>query len=427
MKWNNHKSNISGVMDRLRLEQRFVDVTLASADRKTIGCHRVLISAGSGYLEDILSENPCEHPTVVLSQIDYEELRHLVDFMYAGEVAVDQDRLAKLLEAAKILKIKGLYDEQEQLLDEQGSIASEGTEEPEEVVVKEPEQKVDKVMALKGSQKRKRKSHHPNQSSSESKKRAALAPDTTQSPPASPDIYSPMFGISNAYFLTQTPPPLKNLLDKSGQNVDEKDHTPILLSKDMPNLLCQTPLSPSSLMMSVLKGGNATTLADSAIGTSIIDKKDNSMISSAPVRRYKQYTEDTLQQALKEIMEGQSINRSSMKYNIPARTLRDWMKRLNIKSVFTHHSQKDGRTLSADSSEYNSEENGSETSANGGGGHSGSEQQVNPTADTEQANGVAFPGMTLPFGLSMTSTRSEETEEEEIDDDEEGLITAEKK
>lgn len=36
-------------------------------------------------------------------------------------------------------------------------------------------------------------------------------------------------------------------------------------------------------------------------------------------------------------MQGQSINRSSMKYNIPARTLRDWMKRLNIKSVFTNN------------------------------------------------------------------------------------------
>ena len=45
-----------------------------------------------------------------------------------------------------------------------------------------------------------------------------------------------------------------------------------------------------------------------------------------------------------------------MKYNIPAMTLRDWMKRLNIKSVFTHHSQKEGRSLSADSSDYNSEE-----------------------------------------------------------------------
>ena len=32
------------------------------------------------------------------------------------------------------------------------------------------------------------------------------------------------------------------------------------------------------------------------------------------------------------------------------------MKRLNIKSVFTHHTHKDGRSLSADSSDYNSEE-----------------------------------------------------------------------
>merc|ERR1719232_582544 len=76
----------------------------------------------------------------------------------------------------------------------------------------------------------------------------------------------------------------------------------------------------------------------------------SSMISNAPVRRYKQYTEDSLQAALKEIMNGQSINRSSMKHNIPARTLRDWMKRLNIKSVFTHHSHNKERSNSHDGS-----------------------------------------------------------------------------
>ena len=68
--------------------------------------------------------------------------------------------------------------------------------------------------------------------------------------------------------------------------------------------------------------------------------KFTGLLNTAPVRRYKQYTESSLQAALKEIMEGQSINRSSMKHNIPARTLRDWMKRLNIKSVYTHN--KDG-------------------------------------------------------------------------------------
>ena len=39
------------------------------------------------------------------------------------------------------------------------------------------------------------------------------------------------------------------------------------------------------------------------------EKSENGLLSNAPVRRYKQYTEDTLQAALKEIMNGQSINR----------------------------------------------------------------------------------------------------------------------
>lgn len=112
---------------------------------------------------------------------------------------------------------------------------------------------------------------------------------------------------------------------------------------DIPNLLSQLPLIQN------LQEHFAKPLQSPP-------KSPNHLLSAAPVRRYKQYTEDTLQQALKEIMSGQSINRSSMKYNIPARTLRDWMKRLNIKSVFTHHSQKDGRTLSSDSLDYNSEE-----------------------------------------------------------------------
>ena len=34
LKWNNHPTNISSVFDRLRSEELFVDVTLASQDRQ---------------------------------------------------------------------------------------------------------------------------------------------------------------------------------------------------------------------------------------------------------------------------------------------------------------------------------------------------------------------------------------------------------
>ena len=49
-----------------------------------IRAHRVLLSAGSGYLEKVLAMNPSDHPTVVLSNIRYKELKLLVDFMYSG-------------------------------------------------------------------------------------------------------------------------------------------------------------------------------------------------------------------------------------------------------------------------------------------------------------------------------------------------------
>ena len=56
---------------------------------QVIRAHRVLLSAGSGYLEKVLALAPStDHPTVVLSNIKYKELKLLVDFMYSGECLV---------------------------------------------------------------------------------------------------------------------------------------------------------------------------------------------------------------------------------------------------------------------------------------------------------------------------------------------------
>jgi helix-turn-helix, Psq domain len=98
---------------------------------------------------------------------------------------------------------------------------------------------------------------------------------------------------------------------------------------------CKASASP--LSAASFTGTFTTSFAAAGCGRPSSPDLKAGILGSAPVRRYKQYTEDTLQAALKEIMAGQSINRSSLKHNIPARTLRDWMKRLNIKSVYTHH------------------------------------------------------------------------------------------
>lgn len=138
---------------------------------------------------------------------------------------------------------------------------------------------------------------------------------------------------------------------------------------------------------------------------------------------------------MRDIISGKSINSSSNKFNIPARTLRDWMKRLNIKSVFTHHSQKDSRSASV-TSEVSETSDASmdgklEIKTESDDAHEdGSAADINKE---NQVNRSAFPGMPNPDQLlenlqnklaangaiSLTKTNSMANDEEEIDDVEE--------
>jgi hypothetical protein len=143
----------------------------------------------------------------------------------------------------------------------------------------------------------------------------------------------------------------------------------------------------------------------SHLKTALSPSKTSGLLSSAPVRRYKQYSEDSLQAALKEIMNGQSINRSSMKHSIPARTLRDWMKRLNIKSVFTHHSHNKERSTSQDVMEDESISSESPEPV-----------QLSLSSPVFHPSNAMFTNANIVFpGIKMK-------DEEEIDDDEDRTL-----
>ena len=50
LKWNNYQANIVVALGNLKLDEDFVDVTLA-CDGKTIKAHRVVLSACSSYFK----------------------------------------------------------------------------------------------------------------------------------------------------------------------------------------------------------------------------------------------------------------------------------------------------------------------------------------------------------------------------------------
>ena len=344
-----------------------------------------------------------------------------------GEIAVDQQQFPLLLEAAKSLKIKGLYEESDD-----ASIEEEKQKESLDSisVTSSAEYKVShdvKNDSLSPPGPRKRS---PSEESEEEPIRSppSLHTDTEgpaeekqQPPPSKMFKFSPgpMQGVSNPFWMIsqqdkkaetsqETEADVPNLMNIVNQANLESKSLPSAQKLNEQFLqamqMCTNPYlaamqKPLDLLSPNFSSSSFTPSSPNTKGS----PPGKSMITSAPVRRYKQYSEDSLQAALKEIMGGQSINRSSMKHNIPARTLRDWMKRLNIKSVFTHHSHNKERSNSHDGSTDRESSSSISPEPVTSPGFSGSALFTSPGGPQ---NDSVFPGMKI------------NVKEDEIDDDE---------
>ena len=109
LRWNNHQHNLLSVFEELLNHEAFVDVTLA-CDGLQLKAHKMVLSACSPYFQSMLYNTPDRHPIVFLRDVRYHEMKALLEFMYRGEVSIDQENLSSLLKVAEGLKIKGLAE-----------------------------------------------------------------------------------------------------------------------------------------------------------------------------------------------------------------------------------------------------------------------------------------------------------------------------
>ena len=106
LRWNNHRSNLLTVFEQLFQSEALTDVTLAVGGT-SIKCHKIVLAACSGYFRSLFLDNNCPHPIVVFKDIQYPELRAILEFIYRGEVSVAQEHVGALLKAAESLRVKG--------------------------------------------------------------------------------------------------------------------------------------------------------------------------------------------------------------------------------------------------------------------------------------------------------------------------------
>ncbi|XP_002024297.2 modifier of mdg4 isoform X2 [Drosophila persimilis] len=113
LRWNNYLRHLTYSLDNHRLNDDFVDVTLCVDGRK-IKAHKVVLSSCSSYFKEIFKENPHPHPVIIFKFIKFEDLNSIIEFMYQGEVNVQQEALQSFLQTAELLAVQGLTAEEKE-------------------------------------------------------------------------------------------------------------------------------------------------------------------------------------------------------------------------------------------------------------------------------------------------------------------------
>ena len=109
IKWDNFKTHVTQAFDSLRKDKDFFDVTLVSEDEVQVPAHRIILASCSPYMKKILKKNQNNTPFMLyLDGINSNDLLHVLDYIYLGEVKVPQKNLPSFIKVSKKLKLEGL-------------------------------------------------------------------------------------------------------------------------------------------------------------------------------------------------------------------------------------------------------------------------------------------------------------------------------
>ena len=108
LEWNHVQVDITSNFCHMRKDEDFSDVTLACDGDDQIEAHKVILAGSSTFFTKLLKQNKHPHPLLYMRGMNTSQLRAVVDFIYHGEVNIDQNDLDAFFNLAEELKLKGL-------------------------------------------------------------------------------------------------------------------------------------------------------------------------------------------------------------------------------------------------------------------------------------------------------------------------------
>ena len=110
LRWNNFGSNIGSAFKDLKNEEHLFDVSIVCNDNKIVKAHKLILSACSPFFRLIFKSHPHQHPLLYLKGVNHDDIAAILEFMYQGEVNVNQKDLPSFLAVAGELQVKGLTE-----------------------------------------------------------------------------------------------------------------------------------------------------------------------------------------------------------------------------------------------------------------------------------------------------------------------------
>ena len=113
--WQNFSSTISGSFQNFRSNSLLFDVTLACSSNINedkpvfIKAHKVILAASSSLFKNLICNFEENSNTVIyLNGIEEDQLNSIIDFVYTGQVNVEQSKLERFLQVGQVLRVEGL-------------------------------------------------------------------------------------------------------------------------------------------------------------------------------------------------------------------------------------------------------------------------------------------------------------------------------
>ena len=104
--WPTNIDNLEKTLHNMLMPNELTDVTFICDDKRQFKAHKIVLSACSTVLKNILNDHPQDSSIIYLTGIQHQEMESILEFMYLGVATFYQERMNEFLNVAKNLEIK---------------------------------------------------------------------------------------------------------------------------------------------------------------------------------------------------------------------------------------------------------------------------------------------------------------------------------